>query len=39
MIAALSSETGFLNSNGEARRSLKENQFLLIKTKLTKIIY
>ena len=36
MIAALSSETGFLNSNGEARRSLKENSISVNKDKVDK---
>ena len=34
MVAALSSETGFLNSNGEARRSLKENSISVNKDKV-----
>lgn len=34
MIAALSAETGFLNSNGEARRALKENSVSVNKEKV-----
>jgi tyrosyl-tRNA synthetase len=34
MIAALSAETGFLKSNGEARRALKENSVSVNKTKV-----
>ena len=34
MIAALSAETGFLNSNGEARRALKENSIAVNKDKV-----
>lgn len=34
MIAALSAETGFLASNGEARRALKENSILVNKEKV-----
>lgn len=34
MIAALSAETGFLKSNGEARRALKENSISVNKTKV-----
>ncbi|NEV94748.1 tyrosine--tRNA ligase [Psychroflexus sp. YR1-1] len=34
MIAALSAETDFLNSNGEARRALKENSIAVNKTKV-----
>ena len=34
MIAALSSETGFLNSNGETRRSLKEKSISVNKDKV-----
>lgn len=35
MIAALSAETGFLKSNGEARRALKENSIAVNKTKVS----
>ena len=35
MIAALASETGFLASNGEARRALKENSISVNKKKVT----
>jgi len=34
MIAALSAETGFLKSNGEARRALKENSISVNKSKV-----
>lgn len=34
MIAALSAQTGFLNSNGEARRALKENSISVNKEKV-----
>lgn len=34
MIAALSAKTGFLNSNGEARRALKENSIAVNKEKV-----
>lgn len=34
MIAALSAKTGFLNSNGEARRALKENSISVNKEKI-----
>ncbi|OIQ30024.1 MAG: tyrosine--tRNA ligase [Bacteroidetes bacterium MedPE-SWsnd-G2] len=34
MIAALSAKTGFLNSNGEARRALKENSISVNKVKV-----
>ena len=34
MIAALSAKTGFLNSNGEARRALKENAIAVNKEKV-----
>lgn len=34
MIAALSAKTGFLNSNGEARRALKENSISVNKEKV-----
>ena len=34
MIAALSAQTGFLNSNGEARRALKENAVGVNKVKI-----
>ena len=34
MIAALSAKTNFLNSNGEARRALKENSVSVNKTKV-----
>jgi tyrosyl-tRNA synthetase len=34
MIAALSAETEFLNSNGEARRALKENSISVNKSKV-----
>ena len=34
MIAALSAKTGFLNSNGEARRALKENSVSVNKAKV-----
>lgn len=34
MIAALSAKTGFLNSNGEARRALKENSVSVNKVKV-----
>ena len=34
MIAALSAETGFLSSNGEARRALKENSIAVNKDKV-----
>ena len=34
MIAALAAKTGFLKSNGEARRALKENSISLNKTKV-----
>ena len=34
MIAVLSAETGFLNSNGEARRALKENSIAVNKDKV-----
>lgn len=34
MIAALSAQTGFLNSNGEARRALKENAISVNKEKV-----
>ncbi|MFD0932749.1 tyrosine--tRNA ligase [Psychroflexus salinarum] len=34
MIAALSAETNFLNSNGEARRALKENSISVNKSKV-----
>jgi len=35
MVAALASKTGFLNSNGEARRALKENAISVNKEKVT----
>ncbi len=35
MIAALAAETGFLNSNGEARRALKENSVSVNREKVT----
>lgn len=35
MIAALASKTGFLNSNGEARRELKQNAISVNKQKVT----
>lgn len=35
MIAALSAKTNFLNSNGEARRALKENSISVNKEKVT----
>ncbi|UJH90528.1 tyrosine--tRNA ligase [Antarcticibacterium sp. 1MA-6-2] len=35
MIAALSAKTGFLNSNGEARRALKENSISVNKDKVS----
>ncbi|MCA0152128.1 tyrosine--tRNA ligase [Winogradskyella vincentii] len=35
MIGALSAKTGFLNSNGEARRALKENAIAVNKVKVT----
>ena len=35
MIAALAEKTGFLKSNGEARRALKENSIAVNKTKVT----
>ena len=35
MIAALSAQTGFLNSNGEARRELKQNAISVNKEKVT----
>ena len=34
MIAALSAKTNFLNSNGEARRALKENSVSVNKEKV-----
>jgi tyrosyl-tRNA synthetase len=34
MIAALAAKTGFLNSNGEARRALKENSISVNKEKV-----
>lgn len=34
MVAALSAETGFLKSNGEARRALKENSIAVNKSKV-----
>ena len=34
MVAALAGETGFLNSNGEARRALKENAISVNKSKV-----
>ena len=34
MIAALAAETGFLASNGEARRELKQNSISVNKTKV-----
>ena len=35
MIAALSAETRFVSSNGEARRALKENSILVNKKKIS----
>ena len=35
MIGALAAKTGFLNSNGEARRALKENAISVNKEKVT----
>ena len=35
MIAALAAKTHFLNSNGEARRALKENSIAVNKQKVT----
>lgn len=35
LVAALSGETGFLNSNGEARRALKENSISVNKEKVS----
>jgi tyrosyl-tRNA synthetase len=34
IIAALASETGFLNSNGEARRAIKENAISVNQSKV-----
>ena len=35
MIGALAAKTGFLKSNGEARRALKENSISVNKSKVT----
>ena len=35
LVSALATETGFLKSNGEARRALKENAISVNKTKIS----